>query len=301
MEQPWSASSPGDYVLVVRAKNRDGMANLSLPVRVRISAAVARNTAVPGTRTPTATTTPPLVRAATATFTKPASTPPTSMPTATLTRSPIPPSTTPTLQSPVPQSTAAPQVEFFADAQTLIAGQCTNLHWRTQFVQAVFLNNDPVTGNEDRQACPSSSTTYTLRVNHAGGTITRQITLQVSAPPNTATRTATATRTRTSTPIQPPAAPTNLHIVGTRKCSAPDQIKIAWNDNSNNEAGYRVWRRFRTPDTVWETIATLGAGVTQYTDSSGLTVTRNVEYGVEAYNSGGASARPTLYVSGCPF
>lgn len=298
MEQPWSASSPGDYVLVVRAKNRDGMANLSLPVRVRISAAVARNTAVPGTRTPTAMPTSTLVRAATATVTRLASVSPTSTSTASLTRSPILPSATPT---PIPQATAAPQVEFFADTQTLIAGQCTNLHWRTQFVQSVFLNNDPVTGNEDRQVCPPSSIVYTLRVNHAGGTITRQITLQVSAPLNTATRTATATRTRTSTPIQPPAAPTNLHIVGTRKCSAPDQIKIGWNDNSNNEAGYRVWRRFRTPDTVWETIVTLGAGVTQYTDSSGLTVTRNVEYGVEAYNSGGASARPTLYVSGCPF
>lgn len=307
MEQPWSASSPGDYVLVVRAKNKDGMANLSLPVRVRISAAVARGTFVPSTRTPTATTTPTSVRAAPATFTKPASTPPTAVLTASPTNSPIPASATPTLQTPIPQATAAPQVEFFADAQTLIAGQCTSLHWRTQFVQAVFLNNDPVTGNEDRPVCPPSSTAYTLRVNHAGGTITRQITLQVSAPPNTATRTATPTRTttptrtRTPTPIQPPTAPSNLHIVGTRKCSAPDQIKIGWNDNSNNETGYRVWRRFRYPDTAWETIATLGAGVTQYTDSSGLTVTRNVEYGVEAYNSGGASTRPTLYVSGCPF
>ncbi len=95
---------------------------------------------------------------------------------------------TPTPTSPPP----SPQVQFWADNTNLGAGQCTGLHWRTQSVQAVYMNGEPVTGNEDRQVCPSVSTTYSLRVDHAGGTLTRQVGVQVA--------TRTPTRTRTPTP-----------------------------------------------------------------------------------------------------
>ena len=60
---------------------------------------------------------------------------------------------------------------------------------------------------------------------------------------------------------------------------------------ADNETGFRVYRDGAL-------IATLGANVASYMDSApprGAVHT----YGVEAYNSAGASSRPTLREAGC--
>jgi hypothetical protein len=80
---------------------------------------------------------------------------------------------------------SAPFVDFTADSTSLASGKCTNLHWNSGNIQSIFLNNQPVTGSETRQVCPSATTTYTLTANTANGPITKQITINVDggAPP----------------------------------------------------------------------------------------------------------------------
>ena len=76
--------------------------------------------------------------------------------------------------------TAAESV-FWADRYNLAAGECTNLHWDVQNVNAVYFNGNPAEGKETRQMCPPQTTTYTLRVNSSSGTQDRTVTLTVGA------------------------------------------------------------------------------------------------------------------------
>lgn len=65
-----------------------------------------------------------------------------------------------------PEATAAPQViiEFWADRTEITIGECVNLHWRVQGIKAVYFNGEGVVGEGTRQVCPTSDTTYNLRV-----------------------------------------------------------------------------------------------------------------------------------------
>ncbi len=109
--------------------------------------------------------------------------------------------------TPTPTATPrpSPQVQFWADTANINAGQCTALHWRTEYVQSVLLNGEGVVGDSDRSVCPGSSTTYTLLVQYAGGSATRQIVIHVT--PLTPTRTPTRTPTPRDT-----AGPSILQI-----------------------------------------------------------------------------------------
>jgi OOP family OmpA-OmpF porin len=64
-------------------------------------------------------------------------------------------------------------------------GGCTNLNWST--TNATSSSIDQGVGSVDasgtRQVCPSSTTTYTLTANGAGGTRTSSATVTVKAPP----------------------------------------------------------------------------------------------------------------------
>ena len=96
----------------------------------------------------------------------------------TITRTPIPPSPTFT-----PTPAPAPFLNFGADSTNLTGGQCTNIFWDSGNIQAIFLDGEGVGGNGARQVCPAGTTTYTLVANYAGGQLTRQVTVNVSAPP----------------------------------------------------------------------------------------------------------------------
>ena len=76
------------------------------------------------------------------------------------------------------------------------------------------------------------------------------------------------------------------------------QIDLSWTDNSDDEDGFKIER---SPDgtTGWTQIATVGAGVTSYSDTS-LTCDQTYYYRVRAYNANGnsgysniANARPS--------
>ncbi|HEV3469111.1 MAG TPA: fibronectin type III domain-containing protein, partial [Pyrinomonadaceae bacterium] len=84
------------------------------------------------------------------------------------------------------------------------------------------------------------------------------------------------------TPTGKPAAPSGL--VATAVSAA--QINLVWADNSANETGFKVYRS--TDNATFSRIATLGANVTSYPDTS-LSASKTYYYRVLAYNASGNS------------
>lgn len=100
---------------------------------------------------------------------------------------------------PPPTSTPPPPppgatINFWADSTSVYAGQCTNLHWDVQGVQAVYLSYDGhsqgVVGQGSQTVCPTGSgTTYTLQViMRDGSQQTREIRINVINPQPTSTK-----------------------------------------------------------------------------------------------------------------
>ena len=75
----------------------------------------------------------------------------------------------------------AANISFTASLYTVTSGQCTTLNWAVSGVQAVYYQDQGVTGSGSRQECPTTTTTYTLRVTKLDGSSeSRQITIAVS-------------------------------------------------------------------------------------------------------------------------
>jgi hypothetical protein len=116
--------------------------------------------------------------------------------------------------APTTEATAEPPtIEFWADQTHIYRGQCTNLHWRTENVQAVYYEGNGVSGDDDRQECPESTTTYELYVivYQAGEQRideTRQVTIYVEEPPTEAPPPTAHPPTATPTHPPPTATPT---------------------------------------------------------------------------------------------
>lgn len=60
------------------------------------------------------------------------------------------------------QPTSTPFAKFWPDRYELNKGECTWLHWNTENVRAVYLNEEGVIGNDSRQVCPETTTSYKL-------------------------------------------------------------------------------------------------------------------------------------------
>jgi hypothetical protein len=118
----------------------------------------------------------------------------------------------------------------------------------------------------------AAGTTYTYRVrayNAGGGN---------SAYSNLASATTNSLATV-------PAAPSGLAAASKTK---PLRVNLTWVDNSNNETGFKIERSINGGVT-WSLLATVGAGVTSYSDSS-VANGNTYSYRVYAYNSAGNSA-----------
>ena len=101
---------------------------------------------------------------------------------------PPPPTAIPPTATAVAAPTPQPQIGFWADRTTIAQGECTTLRWQVHNVQAVFVypvgqnfRDFPVTGEGSRQVCPTTTTTYEMRVQRTdGGVETRQVTINVT-------------------------------------------------------------------------------------------------------------------------
>jgi large repetitive protein len=92
--------------------------------------------------------------------------------------------------------------------------------------------------------------------------------------------------TTTATIVPPPSAPTALVVQRNSKSKAT----LTWADNSDNETGFKIERS--ADGTTFTEIATVGANVTTYQDSS---VNKAYYYRVRAYNSAGNSGYSNTY------
>jgi hypothetical protein len=98
-----------------------------------------------------------------------------------------------------------------------------------------------------------------------------------------------ASNTASATPANcPPAAPSNLAVSSV----TPTSITLSWQDNSNNESGFRIYR-WGDGANGWAfyLLATVGANATTYTQS-GLACENSLNYyEIASYNSNSESER----------
>ena len=158
-------------------------------------------------------------------------------PPATPTESPtptVPPTLTPTetrtvllppTATPTPTPTTSPNepiVQFSANSTQLQAGECTTFSWLVTNVQAVFFEDEGVRGDDNggpvtQQECPDETTTYTLRVTRLDGQ--DQIAeIEITVSPRI-------------------AAPADLTVEEVQT----ESVKLAWDDTSDEEDGFRVY------------------------------------------------------------
>jgi len=81
-----------------------------------------------------------------------------------------------------------------------------------------------------------------------------------------------------------PEIPSDLKVV----TATEDRIEISWQDNSDNETGFEIWRMNVTEKGKYGPIDTVRANVTSYIDTN---VTTNIKYGyfIRAFHGGGKS------------
>ncbi len=82
--------------------------------------------------------------------------------------------------APVPDAT--PVVSFSADRDTLKPGECANLRWDVEHVQAVYVDGVGVVGHGSKHVCPATTTTYSLRAVAGGQNIDRSVQVTVYQP-----------------------------------------------------------------------------------------------------------------------
>jgi heat shock protein HslJ len=134
----------------------------------------------------------------------------------------VPPTAVPATAIP-PTATPPPgaTISFWADRTTINQGECATLNWDVRNVRGVWMypqgsdfNAFPRTGQGNERVCPTTTTTYELRVQLNDGSIQlRQITINVIQP--------------IASPAPPTVAPPPNALAGTR-----------WNVvQFNNQAG----------------------------------------------------------------
>jgi hypothetical protein len=176
-------------------------------------------------------------------------------------------------ETPEVTPTVAPiEVNFNADSYAILVGECTRLRWDVQNADLILLEGEPVPELEAEQVCPKVTKTYTLVASNTMEEVERYVNIEVTES------------------VTSPKAPAQLNITN-QVCTAQTySVTLGWIDAADNEDGYRVYRDGNL-------IANLGSNAKGFTDTPPYG--GPYSYGVEAFNSAGASPRPTVQEPGC--
>ena len=174
------------------------------------------------TSTPTPTTTPTPTVTPTATFTPAPTDTPTATPTPTVTPT-LPPNVTPTT-TPTPRPPIT--IDFLLAPTEIAPGACAQLQWNIRNADTAFLDDgggeENVPLDSERQVCPASDTTYTLRAYRPDAQQSDARTLRVIQTSPTATPTATPAPAPVATPT-----PDALATTGPTETPTPAEVAAA--------------------------------------------------------------------------
>lgn len=141
-------------------------------------------------------------------------------------------------------------------------------------------------------ASNSPETAFTLiknRNNQVLAAIRESHKALVEAIRATAGLKAGSTPTPTPVPVAIPTAPSNLAVTVISSTS----IGLAWNDNSNNETGFKIERSLSN-DSGFVQITTVSSGSVSYTDA-GVLADQTYFYRVRAFNAGRDSGYTSVH------
>jgi len=134
------------------------------------------------------------------------------------------------------------------------------------FASIATLGANATSYNNNTGLSPSTPYSYRVKATNGAGD---------SGYSNTASATTQGTL---------PAAPSGLGATAV----SSSQINLAWTDNASNETGYVV-ERCQTTACTFASIATLGANVTSYNNTTGLSPSTSYSYRVKATSGAGDS------------
>jgi hypothetical protein len=100
-----------------------------------------------------------------------------------------------------------PIVDFTADPEHILVGQCSTLRWSVENGEVVVLDGEGVQPDDARYLCPSESHTYELQVLNAAGEYSYELTIEVAQPTATPLPTVTPTPVPSATPGTTSASP----------------------------------------------------------------------------------------------
>jgi len=152
-------------------------------------------------------------------------------------------SITPTLtDTPTPLPPAGPNVKFWADPETIDAGNCTDIHWQVENVQSVVFGGveQPLEGVF--QACLCKGETYTLTVTDLEGVVEKyRVNINVIG---------------SCKDTQPPPAPVGSSPANGASLSCKSSQGISWSAVSD-ESGisqYRLQVERHSGDNNWKAV-----------------------------------------------
>lgn len=97
---------------------------------------------------------------------------------------PVPPTAVPPTSIPPTAPPAGPSIEFSStsvDGTSYSPGTCISFFWNVSGIREVYFDNQPTVGQSSAERCPTSTTSYTLRVVLLDGGVTeRTITVSIN-------------------------------------------------------------------------------------------------------------------------
>ncbi len=120
------------------------------------------------------------------------------------------------------------QISFSVDRPNINLGECTLLHWKVIYASGVYLNDEFVPQQGERQICPTKTSIYRLHVENPSGNVDQELMVNVILPTATQlppTKTPKPTKVSpTKTPIPSATIPPDTTGPNIKNLSFPSSI-----------------------------------------------------------------------------